>query len=105
LIAERSCERLRLVGVIYHARPIVERQACDKIQANVDGQLGCLPSLGEMAKSAERLLQVSNRLAIGAPLNSPKPWLVEIGDRLLPKRPDTIAWSQRNAAVTAGQPS
>ena len=85
LIAERSCEHLRLVGVISHAHPIIERQACvHNVHANVDVQLDSLSVFGQPRKCAECLLQVSNGLAIGAPLYGPEPRLSEIGNCLLP---------------------
>jgi len=84
LIAERSCEHLGLVGVISHTPPIVERQACGhNVHANVDVQLDGLSGFVQTRKCAERLLQVSNGLTVGAPLYGPEPRLAEIGDRLL----------------------
>jgi hypothetical protein len=54
---------------------------------DVDGQLGRLPGLGETAEGPERLLQVSDGLAVGCPRHGPEPRLAEIGDRLVPQLP------------------
>ena len=53
----------------------------------IDGQLGRLPGLGEVAEGPERLLQVGDGLAVGGPRHGPEPRLAEIGDRLLPQLP------------------
>ena len=88
LVAERPGERLRLVEVLPHARPIAEREErVPEVDADVDGQLGRLPGLGETAEGPERLLQVGNGLAVGCPRHGPEPRLAEIGDRLLPQLP------------------
>src|SRR6185295_5267419 len=50
LVAERPGEPLRLVEVVYHARPIAERdERVPEVDVDVDGQLGRLPGLGETA--------------------------------------------------------
>ena len=88
LVAERPGEHLRLVEVLPHARPIAEREErVPEVDADVDGQLGRLPGLGEAAEGPERLLQVGNGLAVGGPRHGPEPRLAEIGDRLLPQLP------------------
>jgi hypothetical protein len=88
LVAERPGEPLRLVEVVYHARPIAERdERVPEVEPEVDGQLGRLPGLGETAEGLERLLQVGNGLAVGGPRHGPEPSLAEIGDRLLPHLP------------------
>jgi len=57
LVAERPGEQLRLVEVLPRGRQIAERpQGVSEVDANVDGQLGRLPALGETAEGPERLL-------------------------------------------------
>ena len=74
--------------VVPHARPLGERKKrVPEVDADVDGQLGRLPGLGEAAEGPERLLQVGNGLAIGGPRHGPEPRLAEIRDRLLPHLP------------------
>ena len=58
-----------------------------EVDADVDGQLGRLPGLGETAEGPERLLQMGNGLAVGGPRQGPEPRLAQIGDRLLPQLP------------------
>ena len=54
--------------VLPHARPIAERkERVPEVDADVDGQLGRLPGLGETAEGPERLLQVDDGLAVGCP--------------------------------------
>ena len=69
------------------ARLAEREERVPEVDADVDGQLGRLPGLGETAEGPERLLQVGNGLAIGRPRHGPKPRLAEIGDRLLPQLP------------------
>jgi hypothetical protein len=53
LVAERPGEHLRLVEVLPDARPLAERdERVPEVEADVDGQLGRLPALGEMAQTA-----------------------------------------------------
>ena len=87
-VAERPGEPLRLVEVLPHARIFAERaERVPEVDVEVDGQLGRLPGLGEVAEGSERLLQVSEGLAIGGPRHGPEPRLAEIGDRLVPQLP------------------
>src|SRR5262249_8733343 len=46
-----------------------------------------LPTVGKAAEGAERLLQVREGLAIGAPRHGPETGLAEIADRLPPQLP------------------
>ena len=88
LVAERPDERLRVVEVVPHARQVAERdERVPEVDADVDGQFGRLPGLGETPEGPERLLQVGNGLSVGGPRHGPKPGLAEIGDRLLPHLP------------------
>src|SRR5262249_8778378 len=59
-------EHLCFVQVFAHAYPVAEgQQRVSKIQPDVDGQLGRRTSLGQTAKNAERLLEMTNGLPIG----------------------------------------
>ena len=69
------------------ARLAEREERVPEVEAEVDGQLGRLPGLGEMAEGPERLLQVGDGLAVGRPRHGPEPRLAEIGDRLLPQLP------------------
>jgi hypothetical protein len=72
------------VEVLARTLPLAEREKrAPEVEADVDGQLGRLPDLGETAEGPERLLQVGNGLAIGRPRHGPKPRLAEIANRLL----------------------
>jgi hypothetical protein len=74
------------VEVVPRARPIAERVECvPEVDVDVDGQLGRLPGLGEVAEGLERLLQVGDGLAVTCPRRGPEPRLAEIGDCLLPQ--------------------
>ena len=88
LIAKRPREHLRCMEVISHARSITERvERVSEIEVDIDGQLCCLPGIGQTAESHERLLQVSKSLTMGALPGGPQPRLAEIVDRLLPHLP------------------
>src|SRR5215813_14285792 len=85
LVTERSGESLRLAEEIPHARRIAEREEqIAEVDADIDGQLGRLPPLGEAAEGPERLLQVDTGLAIGGPRHGSESRLAEIRDRLVP---------------------
>src|SRR5215831_2051922 len=74
--------------MLAHSLPLAEQvERVPNVQMDVDDELGRLAALGEMAESPERLLQVENGLAVGAPRHGPEPRLAEIGDRLLPQLP------------------
>jgi len=87
LVAERPGEHLRLVEGLPHASPIERLERVPEVDVDVDGQLGRLPGLGEMAERPKRLLQVSNGLAVGSLGHGPEPGMAEIRDRLLPQFP------------------
>jgi hypothetical protein len=85
LVAERPGEHLRLVEETPYARSIAERdERVPEVEADVDGQLGRLPGLGEVTESPEGLLQVGNGLPVGDPRHGAEPGLAKIRDRLLP---------------------
>jgi hypothetical protein len=87
-IAQRPGEPLRHEEVLPHARHFAERAKREpEVDAEVEGQLGRLPSLGETAERLERLLKVSYGLAVGGPRHGPEARLVKMGDRLLPQFP------------------
>jgi len=88
LIAKPPGEHLRLVEVITYSCQITEGVECvTQVYMDVGGQLGRGPGLGQTTESHERLLQVRNCLAVGAPRHGPNPRLAEIGYRFLPQLP------------------
>ncbi len=85
LVAERPRQHLRLAEVLPHARSLIEgKERVPEFEVNVDGQLGHLAALGEMAKGRERPFQVGGGLAVGGPPCSPQPRLPQIGNGFLP---------------------
>ena len=67
LVAEGPGEHLRFAEMVPHACPIQREKRVPEVEADVDGQLGRLPDLGEVTNAFQRLFQMGDGLAVGRP--------------------------------------
>ena len=71
--------------MLLHPLPVRERnQRGPEIEPEVDGELGDVALLRDMAERLERLLEVGDRLTVRGAAHRPESRLAEIADCLLP---------------------
>src|SRR6185369_2155280 len=90
-------EHLGAAQVLLHPLPVRERnQRGPEIEPEVDGELGDVALLRDMAERLERLLEVGDRLTVRGAAHRPESRLAEIADCLLPHLAVQGMWASRS---------